>query len=94
VLGVICLRRRKNERIHGKPILELPTKTRHQDSVREVELKGHERKLYETLELHCKTQFKSLLNKSDEGDAILSNYAFVLEMLLRMRQACDHPKLV
>jgi len=87
VLGSICLRRRKCEKINGEPILRLPRKVQH---VRLVMLQGAEKRLYDTLAISGKSQFRNLL----ENNSLLRNYAFVLEILLRMRQACDHPKLV
>ena len=87
VMSTICLRRKKNEEINGKRILILPEK---KQRIREIVLTGKEKALYDTLAESGRSQFNRLL----QSDSVLKHYAFVLEILLRMRQACDHSMLV
>ena len=87
IMSTICLRRRKNEEINGKPILVLPEKTQR---TRYLTLTGNEKVLYDTLAESGRSQFNRLVRDG----SVLSHYAFVLEILLRMRQACDHSMLV
>jgi SWI/SNF-related matrix-associated actin-dependent regulator of chromatin subfamily A3 len=86
VLGQICLRRKKQEE-NGKKLLALPKKVSHTISCK---LEGSERALYDTLAISGKEQFRHLLRE----DSVGRHYAFVLEILLRMRQACNHIHLV
>jgi len=87
VMGTICLRRKKNEEINGKRILILPDKTQR---TRMIQLTGKEKALYDTLSASGRRQFQQLL----QSDTVLRHYAYVLEILLRMRQACNHSMLV
>lgn len=88
ILASVCLRRSKNQEVNGKRLLDLPEKVL---STVKCTFGETEKALYETLAMSGKKQFKSLL-KND--GSMLKQYAFVLEMLLRMRQACDHISLV
>jgi len=87
IMGAICLRRKKTEKIHGKLIVSLPSKTQR---VRMIDLMGKELELYNALASSGKQQFGRMLRE----EKVLQNYAYVLEILLRMRQACDHVRLV
>ena len=87
VMGSICLRRKKGDELNGKKILNLPDK--HLRYL-EVELTKEEKALYQVLEVSARKRFILLL---DEDEA-MKQYAFVLEMLLRLRQCCDHISLV
>eukprot|EP00965_Chrysotila_dentata_P245449 6206561-Pleurochrysis_carterae.AAC.2 len=70
----------------NQPIVALPPRT---CSVMLVDLTPAEADFYRALHSRSKTQFETYVA---EGKA-LSNYASVLELLLRLRQACDHPYL-
>jgi SNF2 family DNA or RNA helicase len=87
VFSSVCLRRKKNEEINGKRILLLPDKTQR---IRHIQLSGKEKALYDTLSESGRQQFNKLL----QSDSVLRHYAYVLEILLRMRQACNHSMLV
>ena len=70
----------------GKPIVSLPPrKTR----VRFVAFSTGEADYYKALHTRSKTQFDEYV----DGSRMSANYATVLELLLRLRQACDHPFL-
>ncbi|XP_047945417.1 helicase-like transcription factor CHR28 isoform X3 [Salvia hispanica] len=87
VLRNILLRRTKGDLIDGKPIINLPPKKVH---LKRVEFSVEERAFYEKLELDSRKQFKAYA----AAGTVNQNYANILLMLLRLRQACDHPLLV
>ena len=67
--------------------LDLPEK---KVIVEEVEFTEEERGVYDSVFASSKLKFDQLVT----GGALLSNYACVLEILLRLRQACVHPSLL
>lgn len=82
------LRRRKSTvDAAGRPIVELPPKD---ISVLSVALSPAERDFYDALYLRSKTRFDAFV----AAGRVFNNYASVLEILLRLRQCCDHPYLV
>ncbi|KAM7463253.1 hypothetical protein LguiA_031374 [Lonicera macranthoides] len=87
VLRAIMLRRTKGTLIDGEPIINLPPKTIHLDK---VDFSAKERAFYSKLETDSRTQFKAYA----AAGTVNQNYANILLMLLRLRQACDHPLLV
>lgn len=87
VLKTIMLRRTKGTLLDGKPIINLPPKT---ISLLKVDFSIEEMEFYKKLEADSQCQFKKL----DEAGTLNKNYANILLMLLRLRQACDHPLLV
>ncbi|XP_043724882.1 DNA repair protein RAD5A isoform X2 [Telopea speciosissima] len=88
VLRPIMLRRTKftTDR-EGRPILVLPPAD---VQVIYCELTAAEKDFYEALFKRSKVKFDQFV----EGGRILHNYASILELLLRLRQCCDHPFLV
>lgn len=81
------LRRDKDSRLDGRPIIELPP--RH-DQPSYVEFNDEQREFYQALEVQHQLKFnKYLLN-----GAVMKNYMHILILLLRLRQACDHPFLL
>ncbi|KAL0696837.1 hypothetical protein Bca4012_064017 [Brassica carinata] len=87
ILKAIMLRRTKGTLLDGQPILNLPPKT---INLSKVDFSVEERSFYTKLESDSKSQFKAY---ADAG-TLNQNYANILLMLLRLRQACDHPQLV
>jgi len=87
VLKAIMLRRMKTSTIDGKPILELPPKTKHEDFVTFSE---DERRFYQDLEARSQVQFNKYLRQGTIG----KNYSNILVLLLRLRQAACHPHLM
>ena len=87
IMSSIAIRRRKNDELNGKKILNLPDKV---SRYIQVPLMPEERALYSILEQSAKKEFAALLK---EG-AALAQFARLLEMLLRLRQCCDHISLV
>ncbi|KAL8526409.1 hypothetical protein ACS0TY_015567 [Phlomoides rotata] len=87
VLRIIMLRRTKGTIIDGRPIINLPEKKVH---LTKVGFSSEERAFYEKLEIDSRKQFKAYA----AAGTVNQNYANILLMLLRLRQACDHPLLV
>ncbi|KAK1387224.1 helicase-like transcription factor CHR28 [Heracleum sosnowskyi] len=87
VLRTVMLRRTKGSVVDGKPIITLPSKT---INLTKVEFSVEERAYYRRLEAESRSQFKAYAAAGTLGQ----NYANILLMLLRLRQACDHPLLV
>ncbi|KAG0522763.1 hypothetical protein BDA96_07G065700 [Sorghum bicolor] len=87
VLRVVLLRRTKETLINGKPIINLPPKT---INLKKVDFTQEERSFYLTLEERSRQRFKAFA----AAGTLKQNYANILLMLLRLRQACDHPILV
>lgn len=87
VLRTVMLRRTKGTFIDGEPIITLPEKT---INLKKVEFSVEERAYYKKLEADSRSQFKAYAAAGTLGQ----NYANILLMLLRLRQACDHPLLV
>ncbi|XP_058216059.1 DNA repair protein RAD5A [Rhododendron vialii] len=88
ILRPIMLRRTKfSTDKEGRPILVLP----HADvKVVYCELTEAEKDFYEALFKRSKVKFDQFV----EQGRVLHNYASILELLLRLRQCCDHPFLV
>ena len=87
VLSTILLRRTKTQRIDNVPIVSLPPRIL---KVRKIPFMIEEEDFYQALWNNAKTKF----NRYVEVGTVLHNYAHILELLLRLRQACDHPNLV
>lgn len=87
LLKAILLRRNKKTEINGKPILTLPER-----SVEAVnpEFSEDEQSYYTALE----SQSALTVNKYLQAGTIGNQYAHVLLLLLRLRQACCHPHLI
>ncbi|KAK7390769.1 hypothetical protein VNO78_18835 [Psophocarpus tetragonolobus] len=87
VLRAIMLRRTKGTLLDGRPIITLPPKT---IELSKVDFSIEERAFYMKLESDSRVQFKAYA----AAGTVNQNYANILLMLLRLRQACDHPLLV
>ncbi|KAJ7559086.1 hypothetical protein O6H91_04G069500 [Diphasiastrum complanatum] len=88
ILKPLMLRRTKDSTDRdGRPILVLPPA---ETQVIECELSEAERDFYNALFHKSKVKF----DKFVEQGRVLHNYASILELLLRLRQCCDHPFLV
>ncbi|KAL5709627.1 DNA repair protein rad5a [Ranunculus cassubicifolius] len=88
ILKTIMLRRTKSSTDReGRPILVLPPAD---IKVIYCELTEAEKDFYEALFKRSKVKFDQFV----EQGRVLHNYASILELLLRLRQCCDHPFLV
>ncbi|KAK4421240.1 Helicase-like transcription factor CHR28 [Sesamum alatum] len=87
VLKTVMLRRTKGTLIDGEPIVNLPPKT---IELKKVDFSKEERDFYCRLEAESRAQFAEYA----AAGTVKQNYVNILLMLLRLRQACDHPLLV
>ncbi|XP_058090253.1 helicase-like transcription factor CHR28 isoform X2 [Magnolia sinica] len=87
ILKTIMLRRTKGTLLDGEPIIQLPPK---EICLKRVDFSATERHFYSQLEADSRSQFKEYA----AAGTVNQNYANILLMLLRLRQACDHPHLV
>ncbi|KAJ5769552.1 hypothetical protein N7520_004111 [Penicillium odoratum] len=83
----VCLRRTKKTKIDGQPILQLPPKVIEKIH---VVFNEEEKGMYDELSSNSQNQIRRYLNAGTLG----KNYSHVLVLLLRLRQACDHPLLI
>ena len=89
LLRAVLLRRTKQSKINGKPILQLPPK---HTSMERVAFNADELAFYQALEKKAQVQFNRYVANGSGG--IGQNYSNMLVLLLRLRQACCHPRLV
>ena len=87
LLRAILLRRMKTSQIDGKPILNLKERIVERSP---AVFDDEQRKFYEHIQHKQRLQF----NKYLKAGTIGKNYSNILVLLLRMRQACDHPHLI
>ncbi|KAI3523337.1 hypothetical protein L1887_01398 [Cichorium endivia] len=88
ILRPIMLRRTKfSTDKEGKPILVLPPADMQVIYCQQTE---YEKDFYDALFKRSKVKFDQFV----EQGRVLHNYASILELLLRLRQCCDHPFLV
>jgi SWI/SNF-related matrix-associated actin-dependent regulator of chromatin subfamily A3 len=84
----ICLRRKKEMKFID---LKLPDLTEY---VHKVDFLSHEKEKYDALEAEAKgTLDKYRANQGVAGADAMQEYRFLLEILLRLRQLCNHWKL-
>lgn len=83
----VCLRRTKESKIDGQPILQLPPKVIEKVHVVFSET---ENQLYQGLSTQTQNQVTRMIEEGELG----RNYSHVLVLLLRLRQACCHPLLM
>nr|XP_043620780.1 helicase-like transcription factor CHR28 [Erigeron canadensis] len=87
ILKTIMLRRTKGTLLKGEPIIILPPKT---ITLKMVDFTAEERGFYQSLEAESRAQFAEYA----AAGTVKQNYINILLLLLRLRQACDHPLLV
>ncbi|XVF62919.1 hypothetical protein PTKIN_Ptkin09bG0047400 [Pterospermum kingtungense] len=88
ILRLLMLRRTKETKDkEGRPILVLPPTD---IQIIECEQSESERDFYDALFKRSKVQFDQFVAQGK----VLHNYASILELLLRLRQCCNHPFLV
>ncbi|CAG8606777.1 1100_t:CDS:10 [Paraglomus brasilianum] len=87
ILKAVMLRRTKNTFIDGKPLLTLPE--RNVENI-VVQFSPEERDFYQSLA--NRTQLT--LNRYVKEGTLNNNFTNILVLLLRLRQACNHPNLV
>ncbi|KAL6306911.1 SNF2 family N-terminal domain-containing protein [Sparassis latifolia] len=86
VLRSIMLRRTKDTLVNGKPLLQLPA--RHVETI-DCEFDEDERAFYNSVNERVQASLAEM-----QRSGVTKNYTSMLVLLLRMRQACNHPSLV
>ncbi|KAF7762156.1 hypothetical protein Agabi119p4_8749 [Agaricus bisporus var. burnettii] len=86
ILKQIMLRRRKDDELNGKKLIELPKRT---IQIVSCPFDPSEQEFYTSLETKMGDVLEDLMNQ-EKGNKYIS----VLLLLLRLRQACNHPLLV
>lgn len=87
ILKPLMMRRNKDSEINGRKILELPPKITNMD---QLTFSPDERAIYTSVEQRAKVRVNTFLR---EG-TLMKNYQVVLVLLLRLRQAVNHPWLL
>ncbi|KAF5329445.1 hypothetical protein D9619_009161 [Psilocybe cf. subviscida] len=87
ILKPILLRRTKDSELEGQPLLQLPSK--HIEIVK-LKFTPEEREVYDIFEKRTKIQ----VNRFMRNGSMVKNHAFILVMILRLRQVCCHPYLI
>ncbi|PKY61794.1 hypothetical protein RhiirA4_282331, partial [Rhizophagus irregularis] len=88
LMKTVCLRRTKDMKFNEHPIVCLPPINFY---THKIKFKTDEKKIYDKMESDTKEQFRSW-KESRNGD-LKNNYVTFLEMLLRLRQICNHTQL-
>ncbi|XP_072263993.1 helicase-like transcription factor isoform X2 [Pyxicephalus adspersus] len=83
----ITLRRTKTTKVNGKPVLQLPERKVY---IQHIKLSPEERQIYETMQ----NEGKNIIGRYFNEGTVLTHYADVLAVLVRLRQLCCHPHLV
>ncbi|KAI0692705.1 SNF2 family N-terminal domain-containing protein [Cytidiella melzeri] len=87
VLSACMLRRTKTDTLNGKALLDLPDRL-----VNNVhcEFDAEERAFYDSVQERVQNRLETLQQQGDMS----KNYTSMLVLLLRLRQACNHPSLI
>lgn len=85
----ILLRRRKDQKINGVSIMQLP---KMEVIIEKVVMEEEEKIFYEYIEDSLMKIFQDYMKEGDKF--LLRNYMHILTLLLNMRLCCDHPYLV
>uniref|UniRef100_A0A8C2HZ71 Helicase-like transcription factor n=1 Tax=Cyprinus carpio TaxID=7962 RepID=A0A8C2HZ71_CYPCA len=83
----ITLRRTKNSKVAGRTLVQLPER---RVFVQHVILSEEEREEYEQV----RREGRKIVDRYFEEGTVMTNYADVLAILVRLRQHCCHPSLV
>ncbi|KAH9990105.1 SNF2 family N-terminal domain-containing protein [Russula vinacea] len=87
ILKPILLRRTKDSKLEGKPLLTLPPKS---IELEMLQFSEDEREIYDDFEKQAKIR----VNRFIRERTIVQNHSAVLVMILRLRQLCCHPNLI
>ncbi|PKC56437.1 hypothetical protein RhiirA1_402145 [Rhizophagus irregularis] len=89
LMKTVCLRRTKDMKFNEHPIVCLPPINFY---THKIKFKTDEKKIYDKMESDTKEQFRSW--KESRNGNLKNNYVTFLEMLLRLRQICNHTQLL
>ena len=87
LVRAVMLRRNKKSKLDGKPLIALPERTTERA---DVEFDEEQNAFYQGVEGKLQLQFNRYL----KAGSVMKNYASILVLLLRLRQACCHPHLI
>lgn len=87
LMATICLRRKKEMKFVD---LRLPELKEYKHA---IDFLPHEREKYEALQAEAKGLLVNVQRGQKNGSKVQDNYRHLLEMLLRLRQVCNHWKL-
>ncbi|PPQ82538.1 hypothetical protein CVT25_007147 [Psilocybe cyanescens] len=87
VMVLFLLRRKKDSKLDGKNLIELPEK---RVELVKLEFSEEEKEIYNMVEARSQAKFNRYLR----AGTVLKNYHQVLVLLLRLRQVCSHPSLI
>ncbi|KAF5390137.1 hypothetical protein D9757_003784 [Collybiopsis confluens] len=87
ILSSFMLRRKKDSKLDGKILIELPPK---EITLQRLGFSEEEREIYNAVEKSMQMEFNRFLR----AGTVLKNYSTVLVLLLRLRQCCVHPSLI
>lgn len=87
LMATLCLRRRKEMSFID---LRLPPV---KEYIHKVRLSSHEQEKYDALKLEAQGLLQTFQNQSGSGAQMLATYRHLLEVLLRLRQVCNHWRL-
>ncbi|GAA5857003.1 hypothetical protein JCM8547_007910, partial [Rhodosporidiobolus lusitaniae] len=87
VLRSCMIRRKKDSKLDGQELVKLPKKT---IELHELVFTDEEREVYDFVENRAQVKF----NKFLKAGTVMKNYAHVLVLITRLRQACLHPCLL
>ncbi|KAJ3278488.1 hypothetical protein HK104_002295 [Borealophlyctis nickersoniae] len=88
LMQFICVRRTKDMYFDGKPIIQLPPCHTY---LYKIDFKyDDEKKTYDALQDECERKFSEF----QEQNQVIDNYACILEVLMRLRQCCNHTTLL
>ncbi|KAI0089494.1 SNF2 family N-terminal domain-containing protein [Irpex rosettiformis] len=87
VFKTTLLRRLKDSKLNGEPLVTLPLKI---VELIKLEFSREERDVYDMVE----TRSQRIFNRFLKNGTVLKNYLSVLALLFRLRQICSHPALI
>ena len=88
LMATICLRRKKEMKFVDLKLPELS------EYVHRIDFLDHEKEKYEALQAEAKGLLRTVKHGQNNGNGkAQDNYRHLLEMLLRLRQVCNHWKL-
>ncbi|XP_040582145.2 LOW QUALITY PROTEIN: helicase-like transcription factor [Lepeophtheirus salmonis] len=87
ILTSICMRRLKNDRLNGKPLVKLPPIKFFE---RRLYFEGEDAKIHEVLRVKVFNSIEEWMIK----DNFNRNFGHVLALVMKMRQYCCHPELL
>ncbi|KAF9527621.1 SNF2 family N-terminal domain-containing protein [Crepidotus variabilis] len=87
ITNTFLLRRKKDTKLDGKPLIELPEK---EVKMIKLEFSKEERDIYSMIE----ARNQAIFNRFLRAGTVLKNYHQVLVLLLRLRQICSHASLI